>query len=506
MKTPIIIALAALVTAPVSGQTPPAVPKADFSERLERADYLQFTAKDLDAAAKEYATLLAANPSGEIALRARLQLAGLHLARGEKSAAADALREISRVLEAAVPGGAAGGGTPGDELAAFRELLGQIEKGALKGVDQKQLLEAAMKGIAGSLGQHAEYLDPSAMTSVMQAELVGIGTALKKSPDGPVVIEAVAGSPAEEAGVQPGWTIVEIDGKPGLGAGDKLQEAVSAIRGKAGTGVQVKFRLPDGSDRSVQFTRRKVELKETGITSHRVQADGSPNWTTEEGILTVHVPSFYQSETASVAADLRKVIESQSPKAILLDLRHNGGGSMEMALEMADMFLKEGVIVRLRNKDGSEDKSASPGNEVADVPLVLLVNEQTASAAEIVTSALQDHRRATIIGHRTYGRGTVRQLLPAPAGGSVLVPIAEFLRSTGARIERDPQAKETDTWGVTPDIIIPPQTAPAPAEQTAPAPPPAGLHTAADKREAALKDDVQYQAGLTHLRERLAKK
>ena len=263
MKTPIIIALAAAVTFPVSGQTPPAVPKADFSERLEHADYLQFTAKDLDAAAKEYATLLAANPSGEIALRARLQLAGLHLARGEKSAAADALREISRVLEAAAPGGAAGGGTPGDELAAFRELLGQIEKGALKGVDQKQLLEAAMKGIAGSLGQHAEYLDPSAMTSAMQAELVGIGTALKKSPDGPVVIEAVAGSPAEEAGVQPGWIIVEIDGKPGLGAGDKLQDAVSAIRGKADTVVSLKFRLPDGSDRSLQLTRRKVELKES---------------------------------------------------------------------------------------------------------------------------------------------------------------------------------------------------------------------------------------------------
>jgi carboxyl-terminal processing protease len=327
------------------------------------------------------------------------------------------------------------------------------------------------------------------------------------------VTQVIRSLSAWQAGVQPGWILNAIDGRTWSQFAGNLRAAHQAIRGPEGTSVSLTFRLPDGGERVIELARKKGSPSSVeGILSHHLNPDGSPRRIAENGIVTAGLSSFYEPKEGTpqwrgAAEDLRLALMAQTASAYLIDLRNTQGGNLEQAIKIADLFLKQGVIVSIRSPDRTEECAATTGDELPELPMAVLVNSWTSSVAEVVAAALQDHRRAAIIGRRTAGRAIMRDFIETPGGGSLLLPVSELLRSTGARLERDPDMTMKDTWGVIPDQIAPPLE-PTPSNTSQPEENYQRLWdtTPPDQRDAALKKDVQYQAALEYLKAQLARK
>jgi carboxyl-terminal processing protease len=265
----------------------------------------------------------------------------------------------------------------------------------------------------------------------------------------------------------------------------------------------------------MQLTRAEQKPSIDGVFSHRLNPDGSSCWMTEGEIATAVATSFYKAASDhkhSVAEDLRAALDLPA-KAYLIDLRSTRGGSgLDGAAEVADLFLKKGLIARNSSRRVSEEITARAENDLPEVPMAVLVNGATSFGAEIVAAALQDHRRAAVIGRRTAGRALVREYFEVPGAGSLILPVSEVFRSSGANLERLVHMTGNDTWGVIPDLIVPLPGAPNAETGTGNASAMEENYqrlwdsTPADQRDAALKKDVQFQAALEYLRKELAKK
>jgi carboxyl-terminal processing protease len=259
------------------------------------------------------------------------------------------------------------------------------------------------------------------------------------------VVTPIEGSPAHKAGVRPGDVIETIDGRAARGI--ELKEAVQRILGKPGTEVKLKVLHHDGIVEELTITRAQLQLR----TLQGFRRGPDDRWVftldPEHKIAYVQLTQFSPT-TAKELREALTALQKEGLKGLILDLRFCPGGLLDQALQVAKLFLREGLILTTRGPNKQERSFRADGKEaIADVPLVILLNEQTASAAEIVAGALSDHNRAVLVGSRSFGKGSVQSIVKLDEGGALKLTTAYHYLPSGRNIQKRPGEK---VWGVDP--------------------------------------------------------
>jgi carboxyl-terminal processing protease len=337
---------------------------------------------------------------------------------------------------------------PSDSVREISQFMSVFERVKAEYVDQvtdEQLIRGAIDGMLNSLDPHSSYLDARGFRTLMtntDGNYGGLGLTVTMEDSAVKVIAATRGTPADRAGVKAGDFITHIDGR--LFYGGTLDEAVDKMRGTPGTSVRLTIVRP-GRDRpfDVSVTRAIIDIP-------AVRAEVRDN----VGIITVN--TFSRVTTDSVAREIANIERQlgRQPVGYVLDLRSNPGGLLDQAVGLSDLFLERGEIVsqRGRRRTDIERYYARPGDVTRGVPIIVLVDAGTASASEIVAGALQDHRRAIVMGERSFGKGSVQTLLPLGDGNTAL-------RLTTARYYT-PAGRSVQEGGITPDVTVPQLTDP----------------------------------------------
>lgn len=359
----------------------------------------------------------------------------------------------------------------------FGEVLAAIERNYVRPVDGERLYELAVEAAVGGLDEHSAYLrggGRAELESALDQRFGGVGLELALDPTAgqPVVVSPVMDSPAWRAGVAAGDLITAVDGRST--AGQPLRDTVERLRGPVGEPVTVTI-LPAAEPRGtldtavaepprvareVPLLRERIEVE--SVQGDRRRSDGSWEWMLEgePGVAYVRVLSFGERTAAELAAALETIAAADGLRGLVVDLRGNPGGLLQAAVDVCDAFLDEGVIVATRGRHDAaaaepavlEERRATAGQRLAGLPLAVLVDGLTASAGEIVAACLQDAGRATVVGSRTFGKGTVQSLMPLSDGRGLLkLTTSEYLRPSRETIDRPRGAADDEPWGVRPD-------------------------------------------------------
>jgi carboxyl-terminal processing protease len=341
------------------------------------------------------------------------------------------------------------------------DVLDRVEKNYVQDVDRKELLKGAVQGMLRTLDPYSEFIPPEEFTEFQQQTEghfggVGIVVDFDAATGHLVVISPLPDSPAFKAGILAGDRIVAVDGEPLEKLGPN--KALDKIRGPVGTTVTLKV-LRTGETEPIDVTLTREDIKIESVKGVARRPDGKWDWILdkEHGIAYIRLTQFVDATAEDLKRALKEARE-QGMKGLILDLRFNPGGLLESAIEVSDLFLKTSqtiVSVRGRNVRSQEWKATGRG-PCQDVPLVVLVNRHSASASEIVAAALQDHKRAVIVGTRTWGKGSVQNVIQLADGkGALKLTTAEYYRPTGKNIHRRTHMTEQDEWGVVPDVVTP---------------------------------------------------
>jgi carboxyl-terminal processing protease len=354
-----------------------------------------------------------------------------------------------------------------DRIRAIVDVLAEVEKEYAEPLDEERkqkLVEDMINGGLMRLDPHSAYLNPENLADFdtsTSGEFGGVGILMDTSPrakDAPLLVEtAIAGSPAYDAGLQPGDVILTVDGVST--AGMTPPEARRRITGKAGTAVHLRVLRGGGkTPEEVTLTRAKIPLHVIAGFAHR--ADDPLKWDfladKEAKVALVRLTNFNGLTSKELKAALDEC-EAAGAKALILDLRDNPGGLLSEAVDVSDLFLAGGTVVSTRGRVNGERSwqakdDKSPWERPAERPMAVLVNRGSASASEIVAAALQDNGRAVLVGERTYGKGSVQKVFPLPGGqAAVKLTTEKWLTPAGKNIGRPAEANETDPWGVQPD-------------------------------------------------------
>jgi carboxyl-terminal processing protease len=340
-------------------------------------------------------------------------------------------------------------GKDGTALKKLAEVQQKLRELYVAPLDEKQLAESALKGLLRGLKDpYVDYLPPAERTQLenqLKARLSGIGAQLRLVDQHLTVLTPLEDSPALKAGLRPGDRIEAIDGKPAQGL--EMADAIKRILGPAGTQVKLKIVHPEGVVEEVAITRADIQVP--SLRGFRRGEDG--RWVyyldPEHKVAYVQVLQF----SGRTAAELREALQALQKKGLrglILDLRSCPGGLLAQAVNVCKLFLKEGTILTTRGAGKQETIWKANGKDsLGDFPVVVLINEQTASAAEIVAGALGDHKRAILLGTRTYGKGSVQAIAQLADGGALKVTTAFHYLPSGRNIQKRPGAK---SWGVDP--------------------------------------------------------
>lgn len=341
------------------------------------------------------------------------------------------------------------------------EIMSVVERNYIKPVERNELFDHAMKGMITGLDPYSGYMTRDEYRPFLEdieQKFGGVGILVEINPDTKrlTIMSPLYGTPAYKAGLKPGDTIMTIDGKDTEGL--EFREAVGLMKGDPGSQVTLGI-LHRGADVTVDFklTRELIQT-ESVLGDHRTEgARWDFHLEEDSTIAYVRIEGFGDK----TADELKGALTNEDGtyggyRAVIIDLRGNPGGTLQAAVEICDMFLDDGVIVSTRTRGGVEDDiyMAEPGVVVpSDVPVVVLVNHYSASASEIVAACLQDHDRAVVVGDRSWGKGTVQNVIEIDKGnkGALRLTTSSYWRPSGVNIHRDPDAKETDTWGVSPN-------------------------------------------------------
>ena len=335
------------------------------------------------------------------------------------------------------------------------DALEMIDTYYVDPVDQDKLLIAAMNGMTATLDEHSEFIprdDYESFQDSIHQEFAGIGIFVEQpEPGSPVrVVTPLVGSPALKAGIIPGDEIIRVDGHDV--AAMELLEVSARLKGQVGTVVRLTVqRQQEQHDLSVQ--RGRIEL-ESVIGDHR---DENDRWVfhlrEDPSIAYVRLTGFGDKTVGELERVLKDLDNGFT--VMVLDLRGNGGGLLHAAVDVSNMFLNSGRIVSTQTRGGKvEDRFEAVRGTLVDPrkPLAVLIDNNSASASEIVAACFQDHHRASIVGTRSYGKGTVQNILPLQFGRSALrLTVARYYRPNGENIHRSKDAAESEQWGVTPD-------------------------------------------------------
>lgn len=334
------------------------------------------------------------------------------------------------------------------------EVISRIEKQYYGPFDRRELERAAIQAIVAKLDDKSSVLtreEYEQMSVAVAGDLVGVGIAIQLDPkmQRPVVMQPIRNSPAVAAGLRRGDLILSINGE----STEKLSvnDVVGKIRGPRGSGVTLGIQRGE-EKRDVKVVRERFDT--LTVDPWSVSADGKENyWADRDGrVGYVHVPAF----TQNTAAQLQKVLaglSGEQMKSLVLDLRECSGGLLSAAVDVVSLFIDEGVILtsQARNESDNVTIRAKQGGGFTRLPVVVLVNGHTASAAEIIAACLQDHHRAAVVGERTFGKGTVQSIFPLKDGGALRLTTAAWLRPNGRTLMR---REGKDDWGVQPDTDL----------------------------------------------------
>ena len=342
----------------------------------------------------------------------------------------------------------------------FVDTFEQIDRNYVKPVDRRELMEAAMRGMVLKLDPYSSYIDTTELKQFnesVEQEFGGIGIQVTVEPRTRrlMVMVPIPGTPAYKAGLRAGDHIIEIDEKPtaDFAEGREMESAVKMMRGKPGDAVKLKIQHKDDKEPiSLEVTR--AIIKTPTVLGDHYDKDG--NWSYflegEEKIGYLRLTSFGRNSTEEIHDSLEK-LKKDGMKALILDLRFNPGGLLSAATAISDYFVESGVIVSTKGRNTDEQVyKAKKSGTYSGFPMVVLVNRYSASASEIVSACLQDHKRAIVVGERTWGKGSVQNVIELEGGKSALkLTTASYHRPSGKNIHRFPKATEKDEWGVLPD-------------------------------------------------------
>ena len=325
-----------------------------------------------------------------------------------------------------------------ENLQIFSDVLDIVKENYVQEVQSEELVEGAISGMLRTLDPHSSYLDPDAYKELQvetKGSFGGIGIEITVRDGVLTVVSPLEGTPAYELGIQAGDQILRVDGEPTKEM--TLMEAVKKMRGPKGTNVVLTIMRGE-------FTKPQDFV----ITRATIAIRSVRSNTLEPGYGYIRLSQFQ----SSTARDLRKEItelekENKSLKGLILDLRNNPGGLLDQAVKVSDEFLNEGLIVYTGGRLKSQDMrfEAHMNTRPHSYPIVVLVNEGSASAAEIVAGALQDHKRAVVVGVKTFGKGSVQTVMPLRNGAALRLTTALYYTPSGRSI----QAK-----GIEPDIVV----------------------------------------------------
>lgn len=344
-------------------------------------------------------------------------------------------------------------------MRVFVDTFEQIDRNYVKDVDRRQLVEAAVRGMLSELDPYSNYISPEDITRFnedVEQEFGGIGIQVQFQPEkgGLIVSSPLPGSPAYKAGVLAGDVIVEIEGQPVAEFPERreLQTAVKLLKGKPGVEVTIGVRHPGKSEVvTIPITREIIKLKT--VLGDTYNPDGSWNYMYDDAAKIGYVRiSHFSRRTGEELREALRDLKKQGMQGLILDLRFNPGGLLTAAVEVADLFISSGKIVSTEGRN-SPDRvwSAKRFGTYEGFPMAVLINNYSASASEIVSAALQDHDRAIVIGERSWGKGSVQNVIELEKGGSALkLTTASYHRPSGKNIHRFPDAKKEDEWGVLP--------------------------------------------------------
>jgi carboxyl-terminal processing protease len=324
-----------------------------------------------------------------------------------------------------------------ENIEIFTEVLRQIEKNYVEPQDPQKLIYGAIKGMVQSLDPHSSFLTREEHQELLietKGSFTGVGIEITVRDNVLTVVSPIEGTPAYEAGVKAGDQIIGINDKP---TNDMtLTDAVKNIRGPKGTKVKLTVRR-EGAEKPLEFsiTRDVIPLK--SVRSYLLTPD----------IGYVRVSSFQSKTDEDLASALEKIEDGRVLKGLILDVRNNPGGLLTQAIKVSDLFLDSGLIVSTKGRDESQNMEipAQRNEKQRNYPIIVLVNGGSASAAEIVAGALQDNKRALVLGTKTFGKGSVQTILPLSDGSGLRLTTAKYYTPSGKSIQLS---------GISPDINV----------------------------------------------------
>jgi len=328
---------------------------------------------------------------------------------------------------------------PLEQLRNFSDIFARIKSNYVEQVDDKKLLENAIRGMLSGLDPHSTYLDPDEYKELKigtSGEFGGLGIQVGLEEGFIKVISPIDDTPAFHAGIKAGDLIIRLNDKPVKGM--TLNEAVDTMRGKPGTFITLSI-IRNDERTPINITLERAIIKVKSVKNYLIDQD--------YGYIRI---STFQSRTAPhllKAMDDLKDENKNKLKGLILDLRNNPGGVLNAAADVADLFIDEGLLVytKGRVKNSYFEFKAKPGDSLSNIPIVVLINAGSASASEIVAGALQDHKRAVLMGTKTFGKGSVQTIQELRNGGAVKFTTAHYFTPSGRSIQAE---------GIEPDIKL----------------------------------------------------
>lgn len=325
-------------------------------------------------------------------------------------------------------------------LNLFGEVLERTKNSYVEDVTDKKLIESAINGMLVSLDPHSSYLDEQSfkyMNEQTKGKFGGLGIEVTMENGVVKIVSPIDDTPASKAGLKPGDYITHIDGEQVVGM--SLNDAVDKMRGKVGTKVVLTIRRIN--EKPFDVTLKREEIKIQSVKSE-IKADD---------VAYIRITSFSEDTDKMVEKDYNKIKKQlkDNVAGIVLDVRNNPGGLLDQAVNVSDLFLNQGEIVSTRSKNPEDTVkyTATEGDIANDLPIVVLVNDGSASASEIVAGALQDHKRAIILGEKTFGKGSVQTVIPLGDHGAMRLTTARYYTPSGRSIQ---------ATGIVPDVEVKP--------------------------------------------------
>ena len=319
----------------------------------------------------------------------------------------------------------------------FSEVLDKINKEYVDEVNQSEAMDAAINGVLQSLDPYSAYMSPDSfknMQTETSGEFGGLGIEVSMEAGVVKVISPIDNSPAEEVGVKAGDYIVKIDDVQVQGK--TLSEAVELMRGPVGSDIEITVRRR-GERKALIFT----------ITREIIQVASVKSEIKDDQTGYIRLTSFNENSSKQIKNKIKEFKKNNKIKNYILDLRNNPGGLLSQAIKISDYFLENGEIVSTKSKRKYENRKwfAKKGDIIDGETMVILINYGSASASEIVAGALQDHKRAILVGESTYGKGSVQSIIPLENEGAIRLTVSKYYLPSGKSISR---------VGVNPDIVI----------------------------------------------------